>query len=115
MRASFTVLSLSQGASFLFFHMPPFRSLRAVESRWCEQGRVTRSRRRPDERRQVETASKRGSRSSSVISRSPSVKLFVTAPLQLSPKLVQSEVLQLVVAKPNRQMSYSAHSVNAEI
>jgi hypothetical protein len=60
MRASFTVLSLSQGASFLFFHMPPFRSLRAVESRWYEQGRVTRSRRRPDERRQVETALKDG-------------------------------------------------------
>ena len=60
MRASFAVLSLSQGASFLFFHMPPFRSLRAVESRWCEQGRVARSRRRPDERRQVETALKDG-------------------------------------------------------
>ena len=58
MRASFAVLSLSQGASFLFFHVPPFRSLKAVESRWREQGRVTRSRRRPDERRQVETAFK---------------------------------------------------------
>jgi hypothetical protein len=56
MRASFAVLSLSQGASFLFFHMPPFHSLKALESRWCEQGRVMRPRRRPDERRQVETA-----------------------------------------------------------
>jgi hypothetical protein len=60
MRASFAVLSLSQGASFLFFHMPPFRSLRAVESHWREQGRVTRSRRRADERRQAETALKDG-------------------------------------------------------
>ena len=31
MRASFAVLSLSQGASFLFFHMPPFHSLKALE------------------------------------------------------------------------------------
>jgi hypothetical protein len=60
MRASFAVLSLSQRASFPFFHLPPFRSLKAVESRWCEQGRATRSRRQPDERRQVETALKEG-------------------------------------------------------
>ena len=31
MRATFAVLSLSQRASFLFFHVPPFRSLKAVE------------------------------------------------------------------------------------
>ena len=60
MRATFAVLSLSQRASFLFFHVPPSRSLRAVELRWCERGRVTRPRRRPDERRQVETALKDG-------------------------------------------------------
>jgi hypothetical protein len=67
MRANFAVLSLSQRASFLFFHLPPFRSLRAVELRWCE-GRVTRSRRRPDEQRQVETAVKDEQLQFSVIS-----------------------------------------------
>jgi hypothetical protein len=31
MRASFMVVSLSQSANFIFFHLPQIRSLRAVE------------------------------------------------------------------------------------
>jgi hypothetical protein len=81
MRASFAVLSLSQGVSFLFFHLPPFRSLSAVESRWREQDRLTLSRRRPDERRQVETALKDRQLQFLGYQQSSSVKLFVIAGL----------------------------------